>query len=64
MNISESEETELVENNDAVSIRTSQVGSQKEAGKAMKENRRFNLVTVDKEWDPTSDSPRDIAKWI
>lgn len=49
---------------DLLTIRTSQVGWQKEVGKAMKEKRPFNLVTVDKEWKPNSDSPRDIAKWI
>jgi len=30
----------------------------------MKERRPFNLVTIDKEWKPNTDSPRDIAKWI
>jgi len=54
----------MVQEEDALTIRTSQDGWQKKVGKAMKERRPFNLVTVDKEWKPNSDSPRDIAKWI
>lgn len=54
----------MVQDNDTLTIRTSQDGWQKEVGKAMKERRSFNLLTVDKEWEPNSDSPRDIAKWI
>lgn len=54
----------MLQEEDVLTIRTSQQGWQKEVGNAMKERRPFNLVTVDKEWKPDSDSPRDIAKWI
>lgn len=54
----------MTHENKTLTINTSQDGWQKQVGKAMKESLPFNLVTVDNEWKPNSDSPRDIAKWI
>lgn len=45
-------------------ISTSRDGWQKQVARAMSNLLPFNLVTVDTEWKPNSDSPRDIAKWI
>lgn len=45
-------------------IHTSESGWQEKVGKLMKNKKPFSLITIDKEWDPTSDSPLNIAKWI
>jgi hypothetical protein len=45
-------------------INTSDTGWQKQVGEAMKKKLHFELITSDREWNPNSDSPRDIAKWI
>ena len=50
--------------NDVQSIKTSEDGWQKKLAKVMKEKEPFRLITVDKEWNPTSDNPLDIAKLI
>ncbi|MGO9612602.1 MAG: hypothetical protein ACLPX5_06175 [Dissulfurispiraceae bacterium] len=45
-------------------IRTDTSGWQKEVKKAMKSKDKFVLVTRDPHWDPASDNPLNVAKWM
>jgi len=45
-------------------IRTDQKDWQNQVKEAMDNKEKFILITKDKEWDPNSNNPLDISKWI